>query len=75
MSAMEMPRKQRGGSAWASFSRIPEKSTSAKPKPIAAANEKKTDSKNPVPCLQLLSASSYRTVGGDERQEDAESGV
>ena len=51
-----MPRKHRGGSACASFSRMPEKMTSAKPKPTAAANEKKTDSKNPDPCLQLISA-------------------
>ena len=55
-SATAMPRKQRGGSACASFSRMPEKMTSAKPKPTAAANEKNTLSKNGVPCLQLISA-------------------
>ena len=45
-----MPRNERGGSACASFSRIPEKMTSAKPKPTAAAKEKNTLSKNAVPC-------------------------
>ena len=35
---------------------MPEKMTSAKPKPTAAEKEKKTDSKKPVPCLQLISA-------------------
>ena len=55
-SASATPRKHRGGFAWASFSRMPEKRTSAKPKPSAAAKENRTLSKKGVPFLQLSSA-------------------
>ena len=61
-SATAMPRKQRGGSAHASFSRRPEKMTSAK------------EEGRPVLAVQFRDAQ-HRAVRGDERQEDAECGV
>ena len=76
-SATAMPRKQRGGSAHASRSRRPEKMTSAKPKPSAAAKENRTDSRKGVRAVLAvqLRHAQHRAVRGDERQEDAERGV